>query len=251
MLSFSNMRNSSSRGSAGFTLIEVLVATTILLVIVILVSMVFQGSNAAFQTGNRKIKSKALARNIIGMISRDLTQAVETSDYPGLEEAADFGPVNGANFTTRSITFLALSGKPGNSTGSASASASSERALQLITYEFSTSGNRAKRSVKNVSYNSSNDKWVLAGSARSMYLNDDDDGLYGSGCGFRTVYYDNNGNRLSGASNRRLPDCVEIKVSISPEMSYSFVTARSAGKDKQFGTDDDIVVGANQGAGGE
>ena len=42
----------------GFSLIEILIATTILLVIVILASMVFQQTTGAYQSGERKVNAQ-------------------------------------------------------------------------------------------------------------------------------------------------------------------------------------------------
>lgn len=206
---------------SAFTLIEVLVSTTILLVIVILVSMVFQGSNTAFQSGSRKIASQNLARNIIGMISHDLSMAVE--DDTGL----DFGIPNANNFNCKKITFKALTGTPKDSVSGTSSSSRTSRELQTITYEFR--GNVVWRSVDGV----------------NTCLNASTDGLDENGCGFRSLYFNDSGGMLANANRYSLPDCVEIRVSIDSQKDISFVSAWSYGKDGLPDTQDDIRVGLN------
>jgi prepilin-type N-terminal cleavage/methylation domain-containing protein len=66
-------------GKKGFSLIEILISTAILLVIVVMVSMVFQQQSAAFQSGTDRVKGQASLRNAMGMIVRDLSLAVTNS----------------------------------------------------------------------------------------------------------------------------------------------------------------------------
>ena len=69
------------KGSSGFSLVEILVATTILLVIVVLVSMVFQQQSAAFQAGVDRTQGQSALRSVMGMVSRDLSLAVDSEDF--------------------------------------------------------------------------------------------------------------------------------------------------------------------------
>ena len=90
---------------SGFSLIEILIATSILLVIVVLASLVFQQMTGAYQTGGRKMDSQVVLRNVIGAVTRDLALAVDSTEYPELDVNHI---VNGPE-----ITFLALTGTPG------------------------------------------------------------------------------------------------------------------------------------------
>ncbi len=60
----------------GFSLIEVLISTSVLMVIVVLVSIVFQQSNGAFREGRNKVQGLTALRSVFGVISRDLAMAV-------------------------------------------------------------------------------------------------------------------------------------------------------------------------------
>ena len=77
-----------------------MVATTILLVIVILASLVFQQTTGAYQTGERKVNAQVALRNVIGTMTRDLALAVDSRDYPGVNNS----------FSGNSMTFVALTG---------------------------------------------------------------------------------------------------------------------------------------------
>jgi len=67
--------------NSGFSLIEILVATTLLIVIVIMVGMVFQQSTLAWNSGMRRVEGTILARTAIGMIERDLRKAIDGRGY--------------------------------------------------------------------------------------------------------------------------------------------------------------------------
>jgi type II secretory pathway component PulJ len=109
----------------GFSLIEILVATTILIIIVLVVSMLFQQASGAFQDGLHRTKNQTVLRAIVGIVSRDLVLAVDGRDYPGIGELkGDAIAVDG-----NSIAFVALTGRPGKD---------DRRTPQLI--EFKTGG---------------------------------------------------------------------------------------------------------------
>ena len=69
------------RGEQAFSLIEVLVATAILVVIVIMVSMVFHQSSIAWNAGLQNAKSNMTARSILGNVQRELALAVDATRY--------------------------------------------------------------------------------------------------------------------------------------------------------------------------
>ncbi len=75
----------SGRKKSGFTLIEVMSATVILVLIVMVISAVFHQSTIAWDTGNRKAESAMAARAGLGIISTWMHRAVNptNSDYIG------------------------------------------------------------------------------------------------------------------------------------------------------------------------
>jgi Tfp pilus assembly protein PilW len=86
---------------AGFSLLEVLLATTVLIVIVMMVGLIFQQSNNAWKAGTRRADSETVLRGIMGFIERDLTHA--------LDDAA-FGGGIGSFTAPDYMTFLTLDG---------------------------------------------------------------------------------------------------------------------------------------------
>jgi prepilin-type N-terminal cleavage/methylation domain-containing protein len=67
---------------SGFSLVEVLIAITLLLVIVIMISMVFQQASGAWASGSTQAKSESAIRAALGSVERDLLNAVDARDYP-------------------------------------------------------------------------------------------------------------------------------------------------------------------------
>lgn len=109
-------RTPGSRPSAaGFSLIEILVATTILIIIVLMVSMVFQQSISSWSSGSRRADTQMVVRTITGSIQRDLVNAIDDVDNA---------------WGDKSITFSAISGVPDGQKA---------QAVQKITYKY-TSG---------------------------------------------------------------------------------------------------------------
>ncbi len=70
------------RENRGFTLIEVLVAMSILMMIVLMMSTLFQQSNMAWNNGMRQAEMSIQARAAMSLIRRDLSQAVAAEEYP-------------------------------------------------------------------------------------------------------------------------------------------------------------------------
>lgn len=200
----------SSNPKSGFSLIEILIATTILLVIVVMASMVFQQTSGAFESGDRKIKSQVALRNVVGMITRDLGQMVDSAEYDGLDGVGDFG--------AKRIEFLALTGEPGKN-----------RIVQVLKYE--ESGGVVTRTETSV--NCSKGRYSR-GSSTSAALNSSDDKI--------SIEFETEGDSFA-------PERVSIRASISTDVRTSSVGAGSSGRNKQFetgsGKSDDIYVGYN------
>ncbi len=66
---------------SGFSLIEILVAVTLLLIITVIISMVFQQAGGAWSSGTAQAKAESAVRAVLGSIERDLLNAVDARDY--------------------------------------------------------------------------------------------------------------------------------------------------------------------------
>ena len=202
------------RGSGGFSLIEILIATTILLVIVVLASMVFQQTTGAYQTGERKVNAQVALRNVLGSITRDLALAVDSSKYEGLN-------VNSIG-NGHAVTFLALTGTPGVDKGKV------VRTVQKISYSFA--GGVVKRTEQNTTVEDGT--WKTTGNAVEAELNDGNENPL-TDFSFESV----------GDGN--LPECVVIRAEMETKDKISSVGAGSGGKRGWGYEDDDIYVGFN------
>ena len=207
-------------GRAGFTLIEILVATAILLVIVVLASMVFQQTTGAYQSGERKVAAQVALRNIIGSITRDLAQAVDSSAYDGL----DINDLSSGS----SITFLALTGTPGLDDAG-----NPVRTVQVITYSYDRGSRVVTR--KQRATTCANGRWDMTGPETSVDLNDANSAL-------SDFAFEVRGDNL-------IPDCVYIRAEMETTDRISSVGAGSGGRNGQFESgdekSDDIYVGLN------
>lgn len=210
-----NMRSARS----GFSLIEILIATSILLVIVVLASLVFQQMTGAYQTGGRKMDSQVVLRNVIGAVTRDLALAVDSTEYPELDVNHI---VNGPE-----ITFLALTGTPG--VGLDGKPNPQVRTAQVISYRFN--GVAVTRTAQATTC--ADGKWEVTGPKISAKLNDADHPL----AEFEFVV---EGDDL-------IPNRVYIRAEIDTEDKIASVGAGSRGRNGRFEMDkkesDDIYVG--------
>lgn len=98
------------RPSSGFTLIEVLVAMTVLALLILMVANIFQSSSAAWNIGTQKADMNTAARAALDFMARELACAVagpiEAANPPALP-AISFR-LSGGN----DVQFVALSGDP-------------------------------------------------------------------------------------------------------------------------------------------
>ena len=208
-------------GRGGFSLVEILVATTVLLIIVMLVSMIFQQTNAAYQSGTVRVEAMMELRSVVGTIARDLTLAVNSDHYPG-----------GAfmnEFRADSLQFVALTGTPDN-TG--------KRTPQWIEYAYT--GMRVNRRCWDMICTRRDDgtlHWNTAGAAQESVLNPSQ-GL--------VVRFE----RFPPTETSMLPLRVDIECEVVHPGRNSAISARAAGKNRRFEPSDapvdDIVIGGRE-----
>lgn len=204
------------KGSSGFSLVEILVATTILLVIVVLVSMVFQQQSAAFQAGVDRTQGQSALRSVMGMISRDLSMAVDSEDYPDLPEN-DFSEES-------SLSFLALTGVDGKN----KAGEESEGTLSLQLIKYSYENKIVKRKVSNISF--SKGGWKISGEDKDSDLNSKSNPI-------------NDLKFIVEGGTSTMPNNIRIQASTKANTTASPVSGHSAGPNSAWNDDDDIFVG--------
>ena len=65
----------------GFTLIEVMVATTILLMMTVMMGALFRQASSAWDAGNAEAEGGMIVRGVVGAITRDIATAVDGRAY--------------------------------------------------------------------------------------------------------------------------------------------------------------------------
>jgi len=199
----------------GFSLVEILIAVTLLLVIVMMISMVFQQASGAWASGSSQAKSESAIRATLGSVERDLLNAVDARDYssPAANPSASGTP---------NLSFIAFQHLYNHQSPRLSG-----RHPCLITYSFADG--LLERSMRpmnaNGTWGTSN---ILASINRGMPL---------TGLTFTSV------PRPSDPGG--LPLRVDIRAE-APRVSKLFtISGRSFGKNKtdDSGDGDDIVVG--------
>ena len=123
----------------GFSLIEVMVATVLLMVIVTMVALVYRQNVLMWNSGMRRADGMALVRLALGNIERDMRNAVSGTDYAGWN-GGDPTDKPLIYMVSNTLTFLAFLGDKD----------SDERELVRITY---TSGDSLERIVEPLYWN--------------------------------------------------------------------------------------------------
>jgi prepilin-type N-terminal cleavage/methylation domain-containing protein len=198
---------------SGFSLVEVLIAITLLLVIVIMISMVFQQASGAWASGSTQAKSESAIRAALGSVERDLLNAVDARDYMETNPSVPSG--------SKTLSFVAFQHLYNHRNPRLSG-----RHPCLITYRF-TNGvlDRAMEPMK------PDGTW---GTEPSSYIN--------SGMPLTDLTF----TSIPRPSD---PDGLPLRVDIraeSPRVSKLYtINGRSFGKNKtdDSGDGDDIVVG--------
>lgn len=198
----------------GFSLIEVMVATTILMIIVIMVGNIFRHSTSAWETGYSTAEGASGVRSVLGTVERELAQAIDGRAY-GLSDPV---VVSG-----NSIEFYRYSEpiKKG----------STDRELQKIKYTFSK--NNVTRSLNGKSV-------TLFSKQASVGGNSETDVDFDVGC-IEIEESDLNLNSELKGKGWTVPS-VWVRARIVRTSSFAGMEARSYGPDGKKDTEDDIIA---------
>jgi Tfp pilus assembly protein PilV len=188
--------------NSGFSMIEVLVAATILIMIVMMLGMIFQQTSQAWRTGRHRAGTYQQVRALFGAIQRDANMAVDEKSLPE--------------------SYILKTGKGQNFSGT----------LQFFTLTGSSEKNKPLRSITHVTY---------TGGSRSVSRfdwawNQQDQGgqICDDAVTFTPVFDDTKAN-TDGPNP--FPDYVKVTMSIkkgSKEQNYD-VGAASSGPDLMLG----------------
>lgn len=201
----------TKRSNAGFSMIEVLVAATILLVIVMMLAMLFQQTSIAWRTGVRRADAFTQVRALIGSMQRDAAKAVD-------EHAIDKDLRSGRsqNFSG-GLRFFTLTGNGFSDSGAP---------LRSVSYIEYTGGTRTETTLQ------ADGSWSAPTSAQIT------DFVEWSGkdtIKMQNLQVTEERNPLGG-----LPLSVRFRVEVVSEGYNLEIGAASAGPDGAWGTKDDI-----------
>lgn len=199
----------------GFSLIEVMVATTILMIIVIMVGNIFRHSSNAWETGYSAAEGASGIRSVLGTIHRELSQAVDGRQY-GLSK-----PVV---VSDGSITFYRYV-EP-------TKKGSTEKELQKITYKL---GNTVTRSVEGGNTTTLYSKQASVGGNSDVEVK------------FEAVKPNEISNSDLNIDENFKGEVwtipfVTIRASIVRKSTFAGMEARSYGPDGKKNTEDDIIA---------
>jgi len=119
----------------GFSMIEVLVAATILIMIVMMLGMIFQQSSQAWSTGKHRADTYQQVRALFGAIQRDASMAVDQNSLPKILFTGDNAPLSdNQSFSGSTLLFYTLTGSGFEDGEDARSGRSPLRALRMIKY---------------------------------------------------------------------------------------------------------------------
>lgn len=212
----------NNRGRAGFSMVEVLVASTILVVIVMMLAMLFQQTGLAWRTGVQRADAFVQLRSLVGALQRDASAAIDEREIPA-ELRTKLGGGSQQFSDGEDLKFYTLTG-----TGFPEKGNTPYRTLTYVTYD--TSGRRTERKLKAdgtaepaTPYN------VMTTAIRSYDPSKPSIGVDP----FDSEY-------VSGMDSAGLPLYVRVHLSVIPSGYTLDIGAASAGPDKTWGTKDDI-----------
>lgn len=210
------------RFSSGFSLLEVLVATTVLMIIVLAVAMVFQQSSGAWSGGTRRANAAMTLRSVLGQMQREMIEAVDAREFTN----STFIWTTSAMVTNQPglIKFVSLLGDPAEP---------DTRIPFVIQYNFV--GAYVERSRAKMRYSGTGwtyDVGDLSAPTNIVRLNST-----------MPLALFQIAAVADPADPNGLPLRVDIQASVSNTNKALLVSGRSAGRDKSHDTDDDIRAG--------
>lgn len=205
-------------------MVEVLVASTILVVIVMMLGMLFQQTSLAWRTGVKRASGYMQVRGAIGAIQRDASAAVDARSLPQELKDKLNGEVQSFNGTLKFYT-LNGTGVPADQEGQSAPTPL--RALSYVTY--STSGARTES--------------VLDGAGNRYDVNEGKPANVLAFAGLNSASIpklENIKAEFGGPNSQGLPLYISFEASVSGSGANLDIGAASAGPDKVWDTKDDI-----------
>ena len=217
-----NLKAPGFRSAAGFSMVEVLVASTILVVIVMMLGMLFQQTSLAWRTGTRRAESFMQVRSGVGAIQLDASAAVDARFLPSQYVTAE------QEFSGGSLLFYTLTG---GVEFDKNGTPQYNRSLKRVTYD--TAGNRVETALKgNGSWGTPKRSNVLTFAERQSSRNRPNVSL--------TSFVPDYGKAVDNLDSDGLPLAVTFGARVTTTGNNLDIGAASAGPDRTWNTKDDI-----------
>jgi Tfp pilus assembly protein PilV len=219
------------RNNSGFSMIEVLVASTIMIMIVMMLGMLFQQSSQAWRTGKQRADTYQQVRALFGSIQRDASAAIDKNSLPQrLLADATFSGKN--QVFSGSLAFFTLTGTGFDQDEDADRGKEPRRSITYVTY------NGSKRTV--VTFLPKTGGGYKEGTSQDgNIVNANLNGANVQLMGIRA--YDEKGSSVGGSV---FPAYVTISAGVNSEGVKSFdIGAASGGPDRTLGRSPDDVRG--------
>lgn len=211
---------------SGFSMIEVLVASAILIVIIMMLAMLFQQTSLSWRTGIRRADAYMQIRSGIGAIQRDASAAVDARTIPAALKTKLGG---GSQQFSGGLRFYTLTGEgfyDANNNGKVDSGESMPyRALTYVTYN--SSGDRTETTLM-----ADGNKETTQGNVLDFITK--------ASSGNKPVTQIKQFDPVFGSDNQGLPLFVNIRARVTSSGSSLDIGAASAGPDKTWNTKDDI-----------
>ena len=230
-------------GAPGFSLIEVMVATAVLLVVVLMVGAVFRQASSSWDGGYARAEGGMIVRGVLGSIQRELSQAVDGRRFPGVWDYDVPVNVNGSTLEFIRPHFDQEKGQ--------TLEEEKKREKYLLVSYKATSG-KIEREQAELKWNAASKEWSKASGSGKVEIYKDGAGMR-PGFGFKARFefagdeVDDPGVGLGPDGNPKTGvfwtvPTVSLRVDLVRTGSFSGLRVRSLGRDGKKDTDDDIMV---------
>jgi len=221
------------KNQSGFSMIEVLVASTIMMMIVMMLGMLFQQSSLAWRTGKQRADTYQQVRAIFGSIQRDASAAIDQNSLPQRLFTGNNAPLSDSqNFSGGTLSFYTLTGTGFNNDEDANSGQAPRRSITFVKY--SLNGQRSIKTYVPVASGGFSPGMPQDGSIVNANLN----GAQVQLTGFQ-AYYDLEAGPV-GANP--FPAYVTVSARVNSAGVRSFdVGAASGGPDKVLGSSPDDI----------
>ena len=218
---------------SGFSMIEVLVASTIMIMIVMMLGMLFQESSRAWRTGKQRADTYQQVRALFGSIQRDASTAIDKGSLPARVFTGNNAISDDPQNFSGSLSFFTLTGTGFDNDEDARSGQPPRRAITYVKYDMGgqrevtmyvplPSGGYSKRPAQ-----------------RTTIVNANLNGAKVQLTGIRS--YDEKGISVGGSV---FPAYVTVSAGVNSEGVRSFdVGAASGGPDKTLGKSPEDIRG--------